>query len=551
MKGKAEPRRREERLSHELHGFTPMKRIIRDTSCHSWQRKVFAFALFALAILIGPGTAPVVAQQELLTNPGFEGFYVQQCCHIEPGFDPNSPYAEIAVAVGWRAWWVEPDSSPDYPSGCNYAVTGESCQPYHRPEFRDLAVDPTRIHSGTNAQKYFTFYSTHLAGVYQQVSGVAVGQTYRFSAYMEAWSTNNEAPGAPSSGQPSMDMRVGIDPTGGANPFSSNIVWSQQPSSFDAWALYSVDAVALSTSLTVYTRSHPTFAWRHNDIYLDDASLITIGGGAPVTQPQTGGSTTTPDAPPVNAAPVSNATPTWPPTSTPLPSGEVWYTVRPGDTLAVIAYYHGTTPDEIKRLNALNSDIIFPRQKLLIGHAPTLPAVTQPPPATPTFTPGLVSLPTNTPAPVAALAVPTSAPAVLSADYGQLCVVAYNDLNGNASNDNEPSLPDVRVTLSVGNTPLDGYVTTTETTHCFPQLSPGTYTVSVAAPPGYTTTTTSESAVQLEAGKVITLVFGLAPAATTEAATAAIDSGLIVFGVGVAAMVIALIGMAVVVLRRK
>jgi LysM repeat protein len=515
-----------------------------------WCLRAFVIVNYLWLNASAPAAAAPLTQQELLTNPGFEGVYVQQCCHTEPGFDPNSPYAEIAVAPGWRAWWVEPDSSPDFPGGCNYAATGESCQPYHRPEFRDLAVDPVRIHSGTNAQKYFTFYSTHQAGVYQQVSGVTVGQAYRFSAYMQAWSTNSEAPGAPSSGQPSMDMRVGIDPTGGTNPFSPNIVWSQQPSSFDAWALYSVEAIAQSATLTVYTRSHPTFAWRHNDIYLDDASLIAVSGGAAITQPQTSGSNTTPGAPPANVAPV-NATPTWPPTSTPLPSGEVWYTVRPGNTLAVIAFYHGTTPDEIKRLNSLNSDIIFPGQQLLLGFAPTLPAVTEPPPATPTATPELVQLPTTGSAPVVALAAPTTAPAVLSPDYGQLCVVAYNDLNGNASNDNEPSLPEVRVTLSVGNTPLDGYVTTTETTHCFPQLSPGTYTVSVAAPPGYTATTTSESAVQLEAGKVITLVFGLTAVATAESVAPGIDPGLILFGAGIVAMIVALIGMVAVALRKK
>jgi len=533
----------------------------KDTKARSHQEsfvslclRAFVLTAFVLANVSASVAAAPAAQQELLTNPGFESPYAQQCCHIEPGFDPTTPYAEIAVAFGWQAWWVEPDSSPSFPSGCNYAVTGESCQPYHRPEFRDLAVDPFRIRSGTNAQKYFTFYSTHLAGLYQRVSGVAPGQTYRFSVYMQAWSTNSEVPGALSSGQPTMRMQVGIDPAGGTNPFSPNIVWSQQPSSFDAWAQYSVDAVAQDSTITVYTRSHPQLAWRHNDIYMDDASLIAVTGGEPITQPQ---SNTTPGAPPAAAAPV-NATPTWPPTSTPLPSGEVWYTVRPGNTLAVIAFYHGTTPDEIKRLNSLNSDIIFPGQQLLMGLAPTLPAVTEAPPASATPTPELVQLPTSAPAiaglaPAATEISPVSAPALLSPDYGQLCVVAYNDLNSNAVNDNEPSLPEVRVTLSVGNTPLEGYVTTTETIHCFPQLSPGTYTVSVAAPPGYTTTTTRESAVQLEAGKVITLVFGLTAATlATEPTTAAgIDSGLVLFGAGLAAMVIALIGMAVVALRRK
>lgn len=502
-----------------------------------------------IALMVAPAAASPAPQQNLLTNPGFEGVYKQQCCQTEPQYAPNTPYAEIQVAPGWTAWWREPDSAPAYPSYCDYNIAPETCQPYHRPEYREAAPFTERIRSGGNAQKYFTFYSIHEAGLYQQVTGVAVGQRYRFTVYMHAWSTNDSTSPV-SSNQPSMGMQVGIDPNGGTDPFSIAVVWGEQFNAFDAWHQFGVDAAAKSSTITVFTRSRPQLAWQHNDVYVDDASLTPIGANIPPL------ATTAPSAPATAAIATSGPsptpsdtpkppTPTWPPTSTPLANGDVWYTVRPGDTLAVIAYYHQTTPDEIKRLNGLTTNTIFPGTKLLIKFVTPQPTVTSTPGATltPSLTPELVQLPTGTPMPVG-----------LIPDYGQLCVVAYNDVNGNAANDDEPVLPDVRVTLSVGETPLEGYVTTgSEQSHCFPQLPPGTYTISVAAPAGYTPTTASEATLQLPAGSLITLAFGVAPVSPAPAAAPPSASWMpiLLLFVGLATGVMAAAGVAALVLARK
>jgi LysM repeat protein len=503
-----------------------------------------SFTIFVVLCLLSPAMLVAAQQPNLLTNPGFESPYAQQCCHTEQGFDPNTPYAEVQVANGWTAYWVEPDSSAAFPSYCDYNVAPLTCQPYHRPEFRDLANAPERIHGGANAQKYFTFYSTHLAGLYQQVTGVIPGQAYRFTVYVQAWSTDSSVPGASSSGDQFMGIQVGIDPNGGADPFSANIVWGQTFNPLDVWQQAGVDAVAQSSTITVFTRSWPRLALRHVDIYMDDASLTAASGNAasfPTSPPVVGATSA---AQPVNTA--RPPTPTWPPTNTPQPGGEVWYTARSGDTLFVIAFYHNTTVDEIKRLNALDSNTIFVGQKLLIKYEtpPLAPTATLDMTFTPSHTPELVLLPTNTHAPI------SSQP-----DYGQLCVVAYNDANANAVNDNEPALASARITLSVGNTPLEGYLTTgAETEHCFLQLSPGTYTVSVAAPAGYTATTASESAVQLEAGKVITLVFGLAPVsgAPEQGGEGLSRSGPLLLVVGVAIMALSVAGgLALILTRRK
>ena len=49
----------------------------------------------------------------------------------------------------------------------------EGCVAWHNPEFRDtkkVTLGPSRIHSGLNSQKYFTFWSVHQAGVMQTVA---------------------------------------------------------------------------------------------------------------------------------------------------------------------------------------------------------------------------------------------------------------------------------------------------------------------------------------------------------------------------------------------
>ena len=493
----------------------------------------------ALLLPFRPLVSASYAQEiNLLQNPGFENPYSQQCCHTEPG--QSGPYAEIAVAQGWLAWWVEPESSPAFPAYCDYNYAPPSCQPYHRPEYGMAFPYPERIRSGGNAQKYFTFYSTHLAGLYQQVNGVAPGQAYRFSVYIQTWSTNVDK-GFTSAGQPSMGVQVGIDPTGETNPFSDKIVWSQAQNAFDVWTQLSVEAIAMSPTLTVYTRSWPQLALQHNDVYLDDASL----------SPSSGSTLPLPtDLPfPTVSGPLPGITtgPTVAPffTSTPNPNNEIWYIVQSGDTLGGIAYRHDTTVDEIKQQNNLNSNTIYLNQKLLIKTVTPAPTATDAllPTSTPTLQ--IVSPPTNTPMPV-----------VASLNYGQLCVVAYNDANRNAVNDDETGAPDVRVTLSVGATPLDGYVTTSdEISHCFPQLPAGAYTVSVAAPAGYTPTTASEATVQLQSGSLVTLAFGLTAVTTAPLSESPISAiggpTMLVLGLAGVVLILMVVGAAAFLLARK
>lgn len=312
--------------------------------------------LISLALLLsiasGAGSvvaAPTADGPNLLQNPSFEGGFVKQCCRTDlPPDQPRTPIDEIQVAPGWSAWWLEPGQDAAHPT------TGSPA--WHRPEYRSanchFPICAPRVHSGDDAQHYFTFFSVHDAGMYQQVSGITPGTILQFNIYLQAWSTNENI--GPSQFTQNMNLRVGIDPFGGTNAFSPNVIWGPAGNSFDAWSLFSVQATAQSSNVTVFTRSSPYWGVQHNDVYLDDASLVAVGAGS-VTG---GGDSTT--------------TTTTTTTAPPAPSGpDGSYTVQTGDILTRIAFKFGVTVEAIVSANHITNPNL-----LRVGQALTIPGVT-------------------------------------------------------------------------------------------------------------------------------------------------------------------------------
>ena len=331
----------------------------------------------------------------LLSNPGLEGQYLQQCSlRTDPPWvpaptpcDPNdydyvsrALWATAQVPVGWAAWWRVPNDDqhdPNYfntfPAYCdwNKRATPPDCRPWHNPEFRDTKggpqeTGPSRRMEGENSQKYFTFHTIHDAGLYQIVgNGFKKGDRLRFSIYMMAWSSTENDP-FKSVGQQTMGMQVGIDPYGGNNPWSPSIVWSPVQESWDKFSQFTVEAVAQGNLVSVWTRSQPTYAIAHNDVYVDAGSLNVISGSA---APKTAAPKTTTTTKVVTSTKVVTGTngvtrtvivtntvtvpavkPTTSVTSTkpvsgtqPMPASGT-YTVVRGDTLIAIARRFGITP---------------------------------------------------------------------------------------------------------------------------------------------------------------------------------------------------------------
>ena len=77
-------------------------------------------------------------------------------------------------------------------------------------------------------------------------------------------------------------MRIGIDPYGGLDPESPDVVWSNgghaiEP--YDEYQFLSVETVARSDRVTVFIWGQAEWALKHNNAYVDDVRLVAIGDG--------------------------------------------------------------------------------------------------------------------------------------------------------------------------------------------------------------------------------------------------------------------------------
>ncbi len=280
-----------------------------------------------------PTRVPVaIVPGNLLIDPSLEGPYTSDGVH-----------PEVNTSIAWKAWYsckgdltlCVPPCDPNQP-GCdlpcpsNCTKENGKCQSdygcyWARPEFNPFDFDKAayRVHSGNMAQVYFTYGRMGRGGIYQTVS-VTAGTLLRFTAYMQAWQCfdyGSACDWGRLSDKPSdMHLRIGIDPTGGTDVNSADIVWSPEREAYDRWVEFSVTARAQSSRVTVFTSGGATFdyARKNNDVYIDDLALVQIRN---ITDTPTPTMTYTP-------TPTTTPTP-GPPTVTP---GATW-TPAPGVTL--------------------------------------------------------------------------------------------------------------------------------------------------------------------------------------------------------------------------
>lgn len=328
---------------------------------------LFFITALCLWVAISFGHAQTV--ENLLSNPGFEGDFVD--------FEGEEPRS---IGAGWHPWHLP--AGNDSPAYTN-----------HSPNYQQAAPNTSRIRSGENAQSYFSLYATHQGGIYQQVETAAIDTVYRFSIYAWVWSSTfqdldvSDEPG-------DVAVSVGIDPTGGADGASSDIIWSPLAVfHYDAYRQYSVIAPAESNRMTVFVMSTIGDPTANNYIYLDDAVLEAASETAVILE-----STPTPE--------------TAPPTETPIPSATpapVVHVVQYGETLSEIAGLYDSSVATIRAANDLTpAEPIFPDQNLIIPVQSLDATVTEPAPtSTATLTP--TSTATSTPTPTAtATLTPTS-----------------------------------------------------------------------------------------------------------------------------------------------
>jgi hypothetical protein len=197
-----------------------------------------------------PAAGCPASGQNLLLNPSFEGPY-----------EPYASIGELNRAAEWVPFWFDGDNN-------------------QRPEFKPatLAVDPRRVHSGEMAQQYFKSHGQFKAGIYQVVFDVPLNANLQFSIFGQGWSCDDTAncPGGVSGNPANMLMRVGIDPQGGSNAFSSDVIWSPYFNPIDRWQVACVTAVSRRDIVTVFAWASPDQPRQNQDIYWDDAALVVV-----------------------------------------------------------------------------------------------------------------------------------------------------------------------------------------------------------------------------------------------------------------------------------
>jgi hypothetical protein len=190
------------------------------------------------------------------------------------------------------------------------------------------------------------------------------------------------------------------------------------------------------------------------------------------------------------AAPAAQYTPL--PTPTPGSDGRIVYIAQEKDSAWRIAAIFGIDLATLRALNKwAENPIIKPGDEIILGFA-------GPEEITPTLGPS--------PTPQPLLPTETSQPGL-----GNLCILLYNDLNGDSiRQEEEPSIPGGAISISS----RSGTVSKTEDTQdgldhqCFEDLPEGVYNISLGVPDGYNPTTVMNLSVTLKAGDINYLDFG-------------------------------------------
>lgn len=486
------------------------------------------FLWIIIIVLIVLSVPTVMAQANLLVNGGFEQ---------ESGWAQASAAddAVFNVPPGWAGVvYTQPRSE-----------TWMNLTPNGYPHFGMFKIE------GGRSAHISRGFATFTASMFQTVT---VPENANVQAAARGFMERKNDQGQNVGGG---RFRVGIDPTGGSNPLSGNVIWGGWVNTVDGWAEATAAATAIGTRVTMFlfaTQDQPAV---NNGIYWDDARLTVGGAGAVITP--VSGTTTGPTATPVIPTPAfaSFVVP-----QSAQSDGSIVHTVQAGDTLDAIAVAYGTTRDEILQINNLASARFLQiGQKLIIRPArpssagsedssetpesttsatrsaavsTTQPTQQQAQPtaeatAEATAEPTTESTPTMEPSPT--LAAPTNtatepppAPvtAVAQARVGVtgVCVWMFNDANQNRIQEaGETLLPGGNIVVNQGDQLVKTYETDgASEPFCFDDIAPGNYVVSASAPDGFGLTTSAQLSLRVQSGATTDAKFGAAEGVTVAAA---------------------------------
>lgn len=237
----------------------------------------------------------------LLTNPSFEQDWVNDednaghevlVLDRDTGGSGTVYHDNIFNPPGWKTWYFQGQADHDPQNDVGYSA----------PEVKAAeARNPDRFLTGRRGLLLFTFSRIHDAGLMQTVK-VEKGSRFMVQAFAHAWSNawsdnaipdHEDDPGwsegagydavAIPYGQTSDDelmnflFQVGVDPLGGQDPRSQNVIWSRGEHIYNSFSRVGpLEVAAEADQVTVFLRSRCLWPYKHNDAYWDDASLVVV-----------------------------------------------------------------------------------------------------------------------------------------------------------------------------------------------------------------------------------------------------------------------------------
>lgn len=236
-----------------------------------------------------------------------------------------------------------------------------------------LAMDPSPdTYWGAPSVRMWSDGDTFTAGLYTQVGGLTPGGTY--SASM-GW-------GGPTPPEDSWGRRLGIDPTGGTDPNSPNVVWGPTlrgpgkvlNDSNPGYPNIDVSAVARGSTVTVFIWVDHSYSTGANEIFIDAVGLYQ--DAAPVAPVATNTAIPQPTiaAPQIAAAPTKAAPTKRPPTATPTRTNTPAPTATPAPTETPTTTYTPTvtpTPSNTPTPTVTPSSTLPPRPRATVAPAET------------------------------------------------------------------------------------------------------------------------------------------------------------------------------------
>lgn len=318
----------------------------------------------------------------------------------------------VAMIVSLGVMWAWPQTSAQA-QGTNLLVNGSMEQPYYGQGSSTRTVpngwtlwvgegapvafphtDRVQVRDGSVSWNLNLGYAKFTAAGYQRVSGLTNGEVVKLTAYGWVYTCNNtvtscviaNAPYRQSDTAAGAQLKVGIDPTGGTDPNSANIVWSAVAAPYDQWAEMSITAQMKGTDATVFLWMTQSAPLALNNVYWDQASLVRTSEAAAA----------------VAGTPV-------PPTAVFAPfvvpqnvraDGSIVHRVQAGDTLTSIIYAYAQYGATLDSVVALNSNIKPNTRFLQIGQEIIILPPGSVDPVTGELRPeGAAQPPTATPAP--------------------------------------------------------------------------------------------------------------------------------------------------------